>query len=103
MESTVYWESSTVKDSLTVAPHETPKSGMKQDTNLNNQSTEEKSPWVTKLQLARHFGVGKSTIDEWQSTRRIPFRRYSSRLVRFHLEKCEEALKVFDIIPRRRP
>ena len=53
--------------------------------------------WVDKKTIASDYGVSLRTVDEWMSSRAIPFRRFSSRLVRFNRSEVERALRVHDV------
>ena len=53
--------------------------------------------FVTKKELAERYRVTVSTVDRWMSERRIPFFRFSRRLVRFNLDTCEDALRKFEV------
>jgi hypothetical protein len=46
-------------------------------------------PWVTKEQVARHFGVSLKTVERWTSEG-MPCLRASSRTVRYRIRACEE-------------
>lgn len=52
-------------------------------------------PWLTKRQIAEHFGVSVRTIERWRQQADFPGRRvHGDRgVVRFSLAECEEWLE----------
>jgi len=64
-----------------------PKSSM----NLSTQDTPQK-PFVTKDALARRYGVCDRTIEKWMKARILIFLKVR-RVVRFHVQGCDEALR----------
>jgi hypothetical protein len=58
--------------------------------NLNNGNV-----WVTREQIALHFGFSVRTVANLQRRRVMPFVKVG-RLVRFNLNKCEQALLKFE-------
>jgi len=51
-----------------------------------------RSPWVSKKGLAAALGVSPRTIEVWVADHRIPCRKFSERLVRFHLPRVQKAI-----------
>jgi hypothetical protein len=49
-------------------------------------------PFVTKEALAQRYGVCDRTIDKWMKARILIFLKIK-RVVRFHVEACDEALR----------
>ena len=47
---------------------------------------------LTKRELANALGVSPRTIDLWISSKKIPYRRFSERLIRFNLRNVMMAL-----------
>jgi len=47
---------------------------------------------LTKRELANALGVSPRTIDLWISSKKIPYTRFSERLVRFNLRNVMTAL-----------
>jgi excisionase family DNA binding protein len=62
---------------------------MKRD-NLNNGNC-----WMTREQIAQHFGISIRTVANLQRRRVLPFVKVG-RLVRFNKNKCEQALIQFE-------
>jgi hypothetical protein len=58
--------------------------------NLNNENV-----WVTRQQIAQHFGFSVRTVANLQRRRVFPFIKIG-RLVRFDQKKCEQALIKFE-------
>jgi hypothetical protein len=52
---------------------------------------------ATKGQLAAEINVSIRTIDKWLAARKIPFKRLSARMVRFDLDRVQEALARYTI------
>jgi len=50
-----------------------------------------------KQEIARLLGVSQRTIDNWTRQKRIPVHRFSSRLIRYDLEKVQRALDKFEV------
>jgi len=48
---------------------------------------------ITARAVAKHFGVTVETVNRWVRQNRIPYLRPSRRIVRFHLEEVERALR----------
>lgn len=55
------------------------------------------TPYRTKKELAAHFRVSVSTVEEWGRQRVIPVFKPSPRKNLYHLHRCEEALARFEI------
>jgi hypothetical protein len=58
--------------------------------NLHNENV-----WVTREKLARHFAFSLRTVANLQQRRVLPYVKIG-RLVRFNINKCEQALKKFE-------
>jgi hypothetical protein len=58
--------------------------------NYNNENV-----WVTRQQIAQHFGFSVRTVANFQRRRVFPFIKIG-RLVRFNKKKCEQALIKFE-------
>jgi hypothetical protein len=58
--------------------------------NVNNGNV-----WVTREKLAQHFAFSLRTVANLQKRRVLPFIKVG-RLVRFNLNKCEQALIHFE-------
>jgi excisionase family DNA binding protein len=58
--------------------------------NINNEKC-----WATREEIAQHFGFSVRTVANLQSRRVLPFVKVG-RLVRFNLNKCEQALIKFE-------
>jgi excisionase family DNA binding protein len=52
---------------------------------------------LTKQELAHVLNVSPRTIDNWIAQRRIPFLRFSSRLMRFDLLQVQSAIERYEI------
>lgn len=50
------------------------------------------TPFVTKEALAQRYGVCGRTIEKWMKARILIFLKVR-RVVRFHVEGCDEALR----------
>lgn len=50
------------------------------------------APFVTKGTLARRYGVCDRTIEKWMKAGILIFLKVN-RVVRFHVEGCDEALR----------
>lgn len=55
-------------------------------------SSPEQNPFVTKIALAKRYGVCESTIEKWMAARILVFLRVR-RVVRFHVAACDQALR----------
>lgn len=53
---------------------------------------DQKKPFVTKEVLARRYGVCDRTIEKWMKARILIFLKVR-RVVRFHVQGCDEALR----------
>jgi len=51
--------------------------------------------WVTREQVAQHFGFSLRTVANLQKRRVLPFLKVG-RLVRFNINRCEQALIKFE-------
>lgn len=61
--------------------------------NLSTQKASEvQKPFVTKEMLARRYGVCDRTIEKWMKAGILIFLKVN-RVVRFHVEGCDEALR----------
>jgi hypothetical protein len=58
--------------------------------NLHNENV-----WVTRAKLARHFAFSLRTVANLQKRRVLPYVKIG-RLVRFNINKCEQALIQFE-------
>jgi len=56
------------------------------------------TPYRTKQELAAHFRVSVSTIEEWGRRKIIPVYKPSARKNLYHLKRCETALDRFEIL-----
>ena len=64
-----------------------------QPINLPGQNTDQvQKPFVTKEALAQRYGVCDRTIEKWMKARILIFLKVR-RVVRFHVEGCDEALR----------
>ena len=64
-----------------------------QPINLPSQNTGQvQKPFVTKEALAQRYGVCDRTIEKWMKARILIFLKVR-RVVRFHVEGCDEALR----------
>lgn len=52
----------------------------------------EENRFITKDALARRYGVCKGTIEKWMKARILVFLKVR-RVVRFHVEGCDKALR----------
>jgi excisionase family DNA binding protein len=52
---------------------------------------------ATKAEVARDQRVSIRTIDAWIHDRKIPFRKLSSRLLRFDLDEVQKALDRYTV------
>jgi hypothetical protein len=50
-----------------------------------------------KRDIARRYGVSTRTVDTWIQQKKIPFRRLSSRCIRFDLTAVDCALSRFTV------
>ena len=55
-------------------------------------SSSEQNPFVTKIALAKRYGVCESTIEKWMAARILVFLKVR-RVVRFHVAACDQALR----------
>lgn len=44
-------------------------------------------PWLTKRELAKHFSVSISTVENWRRAG-MPSQRYGHQIVRFQVSAC---------------
>jgi len=58
--------------------------------NIHNENV-----WVTREKLAQHFAFSLRTVANLQKRRVLPYIKVG-RLVRFNLNKCEQALIRFE-------
>jgi hypothetical protein len=58
--------------------------------NLNNERV-----WVTREKVAQHFDFSLRTVANLQKRRVLPYVKVG-RLVRFNINKCEQALIQFE-------
>lgn len=58
---------------------------------------DQSEPLLTKKQIARRYGVSVRTITEWMSRRLIPHMKVSHKIVRFDREKCDIAVRLWEI------
>ena len=61
------------------------------------------TPYRTKQELAAHFRVSVSTVEEWARRKIIPVHKPSARKNLYHLYRCEAALDRFEIKEVGRP
>lgn len=54
----------------------------------------------SKKEIALRYGVTIAIIDRWMAAKRIPYYRFSSRLVRFKPVECDAALERFKVRSR---
>lgn len=65
----------------------------RQATNLSTQNTVQvQKPFVTKEALAQRYGVCDRTIEKWMKGGILVFLKVR-RVVRFHVQGCDEALR----------
>ena len=65
----------------------------KQASNLSTQNTVHvHKPFVTKEALAQRYGVCDRTIEKWMKAGILVFLKVR-RVVRFHVQGCDEALR----------
>jgi len=57
-----------------------------------NRTTSGRRPFLSKQELALAVRVSPRTIDNWTAEKRIPFLRFSARLIRFDLDRVLGAL-----------
>ena len=62
------------------------------DDPLQPKNTRSPKPFVTKEALARRYGVCDRTIEKWMKAGILIFLKVK-RVVRFHVEGCDEALR----------
>jgi excisionase family DNA binding protein len=76
-----------------------PKSALKPRTNLKPTAVGlNVSPaGARKKDIARRYGVSTRTVDTWIQQKKIPFRRFSSRCIRFDLAAVDRALSRFNV------
>jgi predicted site-specific integrase-resolvase len=55
------------------------------------------SAYKNKREIAGHFGVSISTIEDWTRRRVIPVIKASSRKNVYRVDKCEAALSRFEV------
>jgi len=53
---------------------------------------------IRKKELATALNVSPRTIDNWVRQRRIPVHRFSPRLLRYDLQKVQNALDKYEVI-----
>ncbi len=58
----------------------------------SQKTPEVQKPFVTKEALARRYGVCDRTIEKWMKAGILIFLKVK-RVVRFHVEGCDEALR----------
>jgi excisionase family DNA binding protein len=75
------------------------KSALKPRTNLKPTAVAlDVSPsGARKKDIARRYGVSTRTVDTWIQQKKIPFRRFSSRCIRFDLAAVDRALSRFTV------
>ena len=52
---------------------------------------------TNKAGVAIHFGVCRRTVDDWIASRKIPYQRRSSRMLRFNIAEVEKALSKLNV------
>lgn len=52
--------------------------------------------WVTKDEMMRRLRMGKRFLEKLMKRRKIPFRKYSRKMVRFNPSAVETALAVYN-------
>lgn len=52
--------------------------------------------WVTKDEMMRRLRMGKRFLEKLMKRRKIPFRKYSRKMVRFNPPAVETALAVYN-------
>jgi len=55
------------------------------------------TPYRTKKEIASHFRVSVTTIEEWVRLRVIPVYKPSPRKNLYHVARCEAALARFEV------
>lgn len=55
------------------------------------------SKYKTKAEIASHFNVSQSTIEDWTRRRVIPVIRPSSRKNLYHVDWCDVAVSQFEV------
>lgn len=59
-------------------------------------TTNQKTPWMTRAELASHYRISKRTVDSWTASKKIPFRKIGRRIL-FNIEQVEAAMvKCYD-------
>ena len=53
--------------------------------------------FLSKRELAFAIGVSPRTVDTWMAQKRIPFPRFSARLIKFNLERVKTAIGRYEI------
>ena len=61
-------------------------------TSSSHKIPEVQKPFVTKETLARRYGVCDRTIEKWMKAGILIFLKVN-RVVRFHVEGCDDALR----------
>jgi excisionase family DNA binding protein len=64
-------------------------------TNAASDSTE--AILLTKKEMAQRYNVNLATIDRWMAAKRIPYYRFSPRMIRFNPADCDAALERFKV------
>jgi hypothetical protein len=55
--------------------------------------------WLSKRDIALHFGIGLRTVTDWMRRRILPFVKVGG-VVRFHLPDCEAAVRKYQVKSR---
>lgn len=64
-------------------------------TKMNRYNINNENIWVTRDEIAQHFGFSVRTVANLQKRRVLPFVKVG-RLVRFNINRCEQALIKFE-------
>jgi excisionase family DNA binding protein len=67
-------------------------------TNATSDSAE--AVLLTKKEMAQRYSVNLATIDRWMASKRIPYYRFSPRMIRFNPADCDAALERFKVRSR---
>jgi hypothetical protein len=62
---------------------------------IHSVNFNKESGWVTREKIAQHFALSVRTVANLQRRRVLPFIKIG-RVVRFNIQKCEQALIKFE-------
>ena len=66
--------------------------------NLNESGATVHRKLIRKNDLAKELNVSPRTIDNWVRQKRMPVHRFSPRLLRYDLQKVQNALRKYEVI-----